>query len=168
MADARIANLRESFPQRLRTALIRAVVEGAQKERRSLSPHDKLRFGLVATRMHHDLYFDRHRDLCKLMGVEPVVNKDSHSKDWRGASEKMFVGNPVAMMIAMTLMHRYHVGGYSGGNPDPLKPLLGAYKIDRKAIAKKIKGEADTKIAEVQAALKRHKASARAQVRLTS
>ncbi len=160
MADTRIANLRQSFPQRVRSALVRAVVESAQKERRNLSPADKIKFGLMAEQMHRDLYFDRHRDLCKLMGVEPVVDKPSQSKNWRGSSSNMFGENPVAMMVAMTLMHGYHVGGHSGPNPDPLKPLLSVYKIDAKGIAKKIKAEVDTKVAEIQASLKKHKAKA--------
>jgi hypothetical protein len=36
-------------------------------------------------------------------------------------------GNPLAMMVAMTLMHSYHVGCYSGGQY-PLKPLLASTK----------------------------------------
>ncbi len=108
--------------------------------------------------MHRDLYFDRHRELCKLLGVEPELNKASNSKDWLAASEKMFSGNPVAMMVAMTLMHCYHVGGFSRGNPDPLKPPLGVCKVDAKAIAKKIKAEVDGKVAEIQASIRKRKA----------
>jgi ParB family chromosome partitioning protein len=158
MADTRIANLRHDFPQQIRAALIRAVVEAAKKERRNLSPADKTRFELMAGQMHCDLYFDRHRDLCKLMEVEPVVDKPGASKDWRSSSENMFDGNPIAMMAAMTLMHCYHVGAFSRSGSDPLKPLLGVYKVDAKAIAKKIKAEVDAKIAEIQAKLKKHKA----------
>ncbi len=115
----------------------------------------------MADQMHRDLYFDRHRDLCKLMDVEPVVDKPSQSKDWRGSSSNMFSGNPVAMMVAMTLMHGYHVGSHSGPNADPLKPLLSVYKIDAKAVAKKIRAEVDTKVADIRASLKKHKAKAR-------
>jgi ParB family chromosome partitioning protein len=158
MADTRIANLRQEFPQRVRAALIRAVIENAQKERRVLSPTDNIKFALVAQQMHHDLYFDRHRDLCKLMGVEPARDKANQSKDWRGASSKMFDAHPVAMMVAMTLMHRYHVGSYSGCDPDPLKSLLGVYKVDAKAVANKIRTDNDSKIASIQTALKERKA----------
>jgi hypothetical protein len=72
----------------------------------------------------------------------------------------MFDGKPVAMMVAMTLMHCYHVGSHSGLSPGPLKPLLSVYKIDAKAVARKIKVEVDTKVAEIQAVLKRRKATA--------
>lgn len=41
----------------------------------------------------------------------------------------------------MTLMHCYHVGGFSRGNSDA------------KAIAKKIKAEVDGKVAEIQASI---------------
>lgn len=156
MADTRIANLRQEHPQRVRGALIRCVIESAQKEQRKLSPADKIRFGLIAEQMHRDLYFDRHRDLCKLMGVDPRKAKPGESKDWRGASSALFDGNPFAMMVAVTLMHSYHIGCYSGGQ-DSLKPLLTVYKIDAKAIAKEIKSEVDAKIAEIQAALKKRK-----------
>jgi len=44
------------------------------------------------------------------------------------------------MMVAMTLMHRYHVGIHWGANSDPLKPLLGVFKIDVKDIARAIQG----------------------------
>lgn len=158
MADTRITNLKQSLPQLVRAALIRSIVESAQQESKNLSPADTIRFSLMAGQMHRDLYIDRHRDLCKLMGVEPEINKASSSKDWRGASEKMFDGNPVAMMVAMTLMHCYHVGSFSRGNPDPLKPLLGVYKIEAKAIAKKIKAEVADKVAEIQASLQKRKA----------
>jgi hypothetical protein len=158
MADTRITNLRESFPQRVRAALIRAVVESAQKERRNLSPAAKIRFTLMADQMHHDLYFDRHRDLCKLMGVAPVVEKPTQTKDWRGASANIFDGNPMAMMVGMTLMHSYHVGSHSGSSTDPLKPLLSVYKVDAKAVARKIKADVGTKIASIEVAIKKRKA----------
>jgi hypothetical protein len=99
MGDTRIANLQHDFPQRVRGALIRAVVEAARKDRRNLSPADKTRFELMASQMHHDLYFDRHRDLCKLMEVEPILDKPGQSKDWRRSSENMFDDNPIAMMV---------------------------------------------------------------------
>jgi len=158
MADTRIANLRHDFPQKVRAALIRAVIENAQKEHRSLSPSDKIKFDLMAEQMHHDLYFDRHRDLCKLMGAEPARDKANQSKDWRGSSAEMFDGKPVAMMVAMTLMHRYHVGCSSGTSLDPLKPLLSIYKVDAKPVAKTIKADVDAKIASIEAALKKRKA----------
>lgn len=158
MADTRIANLRESCPQRVRSALIRAIIESAMKERQKLSPSDKVRFDLMAKQMHCDLYFDRHRDVCKLMDVEPAVDKPGQSKDWRGASSLMFDGNPVAMMVAMTLMHRYHVGSFGRPDPDPLKPLLSIYKIDANGITKRTKADVDLKIAEIRTSLKKRKA----------
>jgi len=154
MADTRIANLRHDYPQKIRAALIRAVVESALKEGRKLSPADKIKFTLAAEQMHPDLYFYRHRDLCKLMGVDPAKDKTG-GKDWRSSSSALFEGSPVAMMVAMTLMHHYHVGGYSGPNEDPLKPLLGVYKVDAKAIAKAIKSDVDDKIVAIEASLKK-------------
>lgn len=162
MADTRITNLKQGLPQRVRAALICAIIESALKESKGLSPADKIRFSLMAGQMHRDLYIDRHRDLCKLMGVEPEINKAGNSRDWRAASEKMFDRNPVAMMVAITLMHCYHVGGFSRGNPDPLKPLLGVYKIDSRAVAKKIRAEVDAKVAEIQASINKRKAKAAA------
>jgi hypothetical protein len=162
MADTRITNLRQSLPQRVRAALIGDIIESARKESKSLTPADRIRFSLMAGQMHRDLYIDRHRDLCKLMGVEPEINKASNSRDWRAASERMFGSNHVAMMVAMTLMHCYHVGGFSTGNPDPLKPFLGVYKIDAKAVAKKVKAEVDAKVAEIQASINKRKAKAAA------
>lgn len=158
MADTRIMNLRKELPQRVRAALIRAVVENAQKDRRRLSAADKVTFELLAGQMHHDLYFDRHRDLCKLMEVEAAKDKSTQTKDWRASSLKMFEGNPIALMVTMVLMHRYHTGHYGGPDADPLKPLLRVYKVDAKTIAKRIKAETDAKIAAIQAALKKRKA----------
>ncbi len=162
MADTRIANLRHDYPQKVRAALIRAVIEGALKESRKLTPADKIKFELIADQMHSDLYFDRHRDLCKLLGVDPAKNKPGDTKDWRGASSAIFDGNPFAMTIAMTLMHRYHLGFASGDLDDPLKPLMTVYKIDAKAIAKTIKAEVDAKIASIETTLKKRKVKANA------
>jgi ParB/RepB/Spo0J family partition protein len=157
MAGTRIANLRHDYPQKVRAALIRAVIESAQKDDRKPSPSDKIRLELAALQMHQDLYFDRHRDLCKLMGVDPTRDK-AGSKEWRATSSALFEGNPVAMMVAMTLMHRYHVGSYSGMNGDPLKPLLNVYKVNAKDIARKVKTEVDDRIASINATLKKRKA----------
>lgn len=109
---------------------------------------------------YHDLYFDRHRDLCKLVGVDPAKTKPNESKDWRGSSCAIFDGNPVAMMVAMTLMHHYHVGCYSGPDADPLKPHMSVYKVDAKAIAKTVKAEVDSKIASIEAMLKKRNSKA--------
>ena len=155
-ATTRISNLRQEIPQRVRAALIRAVVEAAQKERRPLSTSDKTTFALLARQMHQDLFFDRHRDLCKLMGVVPSEDK-LHGKNWRAASAKMFDSNPVALMVAMTLMHRYHVGSHHSLS-DPLKTLLQIYRVNASAVAKKTKADVQTKIGGIQGALVRRKA----------
>jgi ParB/RepB/Spo0J family partition protein len=157
MATTRMDNLQKETPQRVRAALIRAVVEAAKKDRRKLADADKTKFELLAGQMHSDLFLDRHRDLCKLMGVEPRADK-THGKDWRGTSEQIFEGNPIALMVAMMLMHRYHVGSY-GRNDDPLQPLLGVYRINAEAIEKKTKGDIQQKIGEIKGALSRRKAN---------
>lgn len=156
MTTTRISNLRQDVPQRVRAALIRAVVQAAQKERRSLSTSDKTKFALLARQMHQDLFFDRHRDLCKLMGVEPSQDK-AQGKNWRGASAKMFDTNPLALMVAMTLMHRYHVGSYDS-HGDPLNPLLQVYRVNAAAVEKQTKAGIQTKITAIQEALVRRKA----------
>ncbi len=156
MATTRISNLRQQIPQQVRAALIRAVVQAAQKQRRPLSPADKMKFGLLARQMHHDLFFDRHRDLCRLMGVEPLLDRYK-SKDWRGASAKMFDTNPLALMVAMTLMHRYHVGSYDH-HADPLKPLLQVYRVNTKALEKQTTAGIQARIAGIKASLERRKA----------
>jgi ParB family chromosome partitioning protein len=157
MADTRIANLRHDYPQKVRSALIHAVIESALKETRKLSPADKIKFELIADQMHRDLYFDRHRDLCKLMSVDPPKDKPGDAKDWRGASCAIFDGNPVAMMVAMALMHHYHLGFASGEREDPLKPLLRVYNVNAKAIAKISKDDVDGKIAAIEATLRKRK-----------
>lgn len=168
MADTRIANLQNELPQRARGALIRAVIENTGKERRVLSATDKTRFELIAGQMHRDLYFDRHRDLCKLMGVEPAQDRSHELKDWRTTSLEMFQGKPVALMVAMVLMHRYHVGNYCGPDADPLKPLLRVYKVEVKAIEKKIKAEIAAKIGLIRATLKKRKARQTASAKVAS
>jgi ParB family transcriptional regulator, chromosome partitioning protein len=159
MADTRVANLRESLPQQIRSALIRAVVEAAQKERRKLSPSDRIRLQLAADQMHADLYFDHHRTLCKLVGAEPEAKEAGQSKDWRGTSAAMFDGNPLALMAAMTLMHHYSAQ-YVRKGADPLESLLGVYKIDAKAITAKVKAEVKGKIEEIEEAVEKRKAKA--------
>jgi ParB family chromosome partitioning protein len=156
MAATRMDNLQAAVPQRVRAALIRAAVEAAQKDRRKLPNADKIKFELLASQMHSDLFFDRHRDLCKLMGVEPRIDK-TRSKDWRGTSEQIFEGNPIALMVAMALMHRYHVGSY-GRVDDPLQPLLRVYRINAAAIEKKAKADVKQRIEEIKGALSRRKA----------
>ncbi len=153
MADTRIQNLRNELPQKIRAALIRAVIEKARKNSVKLSSAGKIRFGLIAEQMHADLYFDRHRDLCRLMEVEP--QQSANSKDWRGASMKMFDGSPVALMVAMVLMHGYHAGYSARAERDALKPLLGLYKVDAKVIECRTKAETVEKIAAIEAALKK-------------
>jgi len=154
-ADTRIGNLRKDLPQRIRAALIRGVIEAALKRSRPSSTADKLKFDLAANQMHADLFFDRHRDLCKLMEVEPTTDRNGQGKDWRGATREMFQGYPVAMMVAMVLMHRYHIGHDLGGDTDPLKPLLRVYKVDAKAIERRIAGDTAAKISSIQAVLKK-------------
>jgi hypothetical protein len=106
--------------------------------------------------MHQDLFFDRHRDLCTLMGVEPSLDR-SKSKNWRGTSASMFNNNPLALMVAMTLMHCYHVGGYDA-HGDPLKPLLQVYRVNAEALEKQTKADIQAKIAGIQGAVDRRKA----------
>lgn len=156
MADTRIHNLRESIPQRVRAALIQAVTEKAKAKSRKLSSAERTEFDLIARQMHQDLFFDRHRDLCKLMKVEPGLDRYKN-KDWRATSRKMFDKNPVALMTAMVLMHRYHVGT-CGSEGDPLKPLLQVYKVNAGAIEKRVKAEIGERIASIQTSLKKHKA----------
>jgi ParB family transcriptional regulator, chromosome partitioning protein len=158
MADTRIHNLRESIPQRVRAALIQAVTEKAKAKSRNLSSAERIEFDLVARQMHQDLFFDRHRDLCKLMNVEPGLDRYKN-KDWRATSRKMFDKNPVALMTAMVLMHRYHVGT-CGPEGDPLKLLVQVYKVDATAIEKRVKAEIGERIASIQTSLKKHKTKA--------
>jgi ParB/RepB/Spo0J family partition protein len=155
MASVRIANLRHEIPQRVRAALIRAVLQAAQNEHRTLSTHDKKKFGLLAKQMHCDLFFDRHRDLCKLLGAEPATDKN-RGKDWRRTSAQLFAGKPVALMVAMTLMHRYHVGSYDT-SADPLKLLLPVYRVNAAKVEKKTRAAIDNKIAEIRGALRRRR-----------
>ena len=155
IATTRISNLRGEIPQRVRAALIRAVVESAQKENRPLSRSDKAKFALLARQMHQDLFFDRHRDLCKLMGVVPSEDK-LNGKNWRAASAKMFGTNPVALMIAMTLMHRYHVGSHHA-HGDPLKTLLQVYRVNAAMVETRAKADVQEKITSIQEALGRRK-----------
>ena len=155
MADTRIANLRKDLPQRIRAALIRSTIENALKRCHSLSTADKVKFELAANQMHADLFFDRHRDLCKLMEVEPTADRKGPGKDWRGSTRKMFQGHPVEMMVAVVLMHRYHVGHNFGPDTDPLKPLLRLYRVEAKSIERRIREDTAAKIASIQATLKK-------------
>jgi ParB/RepB/Spo0J family partition protein len=156
MATTRISNLRHQTPQAVRSSLIRAVIQTAQKQCRKLPARERTTFELLARQMHADLFFDRHRDLCKLMGVEPSVDKHK-SKDWRRTSANIFANNPLALMVAMALMHRYHVSSYEP-HRDPLKPLLQVYRVNAAAVAKQAKEAIQAKITGIQGALDRRKA----------
>jgi hypothetical protein len=157
MADTRIANLRKELPQRIRAGLIRGVIETSLKRPQPISAPDRVKFDLAASQMHADLFFDRHRDLCKLMEVEPLTDRNGQGKDWRGATRKMFEGHPISMMVAMVLMHRYHISHDHGGDTDPLKPLSRVYKMDAKAVERRIAEDTAAKISSIQAALKKRK-----------
>lgn len=157
MADTRISNLRQETPQRVRAAMIAAVIQRAMKAEASLSRKHRAKFDLMAGQMHSDLFFDRHRDLCKLLGVEPELDRHKN-KDWRGTSDKIFDGNPVALMVAMTLMHNYHVGSYSRDGGNPLPEFLRLYKIKAAAIEKHVKAEIGKKITAIQESLRKRKA----------
>ena len=156
MADTRISNLRQETPQRVRAALIAAVIRHATKAEAGLSRKHQDKFELMAGQMHSDLFFDRHRDLSKLLGVEPTLDRYKN-KDWRGTSQEIFTGNPVALMVAMTLMHHYHVGSYGRGG-DPLPEFLRLYKIKATAIEEQVKVEIGQKIAAIQESLRKRKA----------
>lgn len=157
MADTRISNLRQETPQRVRAALIAAVIRHATKAEASLSRKHHAKFELMADQMHSDLFFDRHRDLCKLLGVEPTLDHYKN-KDWRGTSRNIFNGNPVALMVAMTLMHNYHLGSYGRGGGNPLPKFLGLYKIKATAIEKQVKAEVAEKVSAIQESLRKRKA----------
>lgn len=157
MADTRINNLRQETPQRVRAALIGAVIRQATKAEANLSRKHHAKFELMADQMHSDLFFDRHRDLCKLLGVEPTLDRYK-SKDWRGTSRNIFNRNPVALMVAMTLMHNYHVGSYGRDGGNPLPEFLRLYKINATAIEKRVKGEVGEKVAAIQESLRKRKA----------
>ena len=62
-------------------------------------------------------------------------------------------------MVTMVLMQRYHVN--SASDNDPLKPLLRAYRVNAKAIERKIEKDTAAKIATIQGALREHKAKQR-------
>ncbi len=156
MADTRIDNLRRELPQRVRAALIAAVVKRAKSQEKSSTGKNGIKFELMAQQMHSDLFFDRHRDLCKLLDIQPELDRHK-SKDWRGTSRKIFTGNPVALMVAMTLMHCFHVGTY-GRHDDPLPILLRLYRVNAKAIEKQVKAGIFDKVAAIQQALKKRKA----------
>jgi hypothetical protein len=64
------------------------------------------------------------------------------------------------MMVAMALMHHYHLGFASGGREDPLKPLMRVCNVNAKAIAKTLKDDVDAKIAAIGATLKQRKTRA--------
>lgn len=156
MADTRIANLRQDTPQRVRAALIAAIIQSAIKREVALSRKHPQKFELMAEQMHSDLFFDRHRDLCKLLGVEPRLDRYKH-KDWRGTSSKIFDGNPLALMVAMTVMHQYH-GGYTRHGGDPLPQFLRLYRVNAKVIEKRVKDDIAEKITTIQKSLKKCKA----------
>jgi ParB family chromosome partitioning protein len=156
MADTRINNLRADTRQRVRAALIAAVVREATKAEASLSRKHHDKFELMADQMHSDLFFDRHRDLCKLLGVGPKLDHYKR-KDWRATSAKIFDGNPVALMVAMTLMHAYHSGSY-GPSGDPLPTLLRLYKVNAASIEKQVKAEVGEKISAIQQSVRKRKA----------
>jgi ParB family transcriptional regulator, chromosome partitioning protein len=156
MADTRISNLRQDTRQRVRSALIAAVVRHAMKAEASLSKKYRAKFEPMANQMHSDLFFDRHRDLCKLLGVEPKLDRYK-SKHWRGTTRDIFEGNPLALMVAMTVMHAYHSGSY-GPHGDPLPTFLRLYKINPAVIEKKVKAEIGQKIAGIQESLRKRKA----------
>jgi ParB family chromosome partitioning protein len=153
-ADTRIKNLREETPQKIRASLIAAVVAAATKKELALSRRHPVMFGLMAAQMHTDLFFDRHRDLCKVLGTEPQIDRYK-SKDWRGTSKNIFKGNPVALMVAMTVMHCYHVGGYRGDGGDPLPKFLQLYRVNAKAVEDRVKAATAEKIAAIQQSLKK-------------
>ena len=155
MAGTRIGNLRADLPQQIRRAEIRAVIDAVENEHRELSARDAITFGLLATQMHSDLYFDRHRDLCKLMDVEPSLDKYKN-KDWRGTSARIFAQNPTSLMVAMLLMHHYHVRFLEKGQ-DPLQPLMSVYRVDAEAIEQKVKATVGEKITLIENALKKRK-----------
>lgn len=157
MAGTRITNLRQDTPQRLRAALIAAVVQSAVKREAGLSRKHPLKFQLMADQMHSDLFFDRHRDLCKLLGVQPDLDRYKN-KDWRGTSAKIFEKNPVALMVAMTVMHQYHAGSYTRQGGDPLPQFLRLYRVDAKGIEKRVKTDVAEKIATIQQSLDKRKA----------
>lgn len=156
MADTRISNLRHDTPQRVRAALIAAVIRQATKAESSLSRRFHNKFELMADQMHSDLFFDRHRDLCKLLGVEPKLDRYKR-KDWRRTSQEIFERNPVALMVAMTLMHNYHVGSYSRGGGNPLPEFLRLYKIKTAVIEKQVKDEIGKKITAIQESMRKRK-----------
>jgi hypothetical protein len=82
------------------------------------------------------------------MEVEPMNDRNG-GKDWMGATRKMFQGKPVALMVAMVLMNRYHPG--FAYEVDPLKPLMRVYRINAKAIERRI-----TERATVSQYIQRH------------
>ncbi len=58
-------------------------------------------------------------------------------------------------MVAMALMHRYHVSSYEP-HRDPLKPLLQVYRVNAAAVAKQAK-EATSCIEDLIKAWKKKK-----------
>ncbi len=157
MADTRIANLRQDLPQKIRAAVIAAVVQAALKQEAVLSRKHPLKFSLMAEQMHSDLFFDRHRDLCKLLGVEPQLDRWKQ-KDWRATSRKIFDGNPVALMVAMTLMHQYHPGSYSRDGGNSLPEFVRLYRINAKSIDKRVRAATAEKVEAIQKSLKKRRA----------
>lgn len=72
MADTRIANLRQHYPQTVRAALIRAVIESNQKEGRKLSPSDKIKIRQL----------DRNKIMRSVMvdiGALSPARRDNHN-----------------------------------------------------------------------------------------
>lgn len=157
MAETRITNLHQDLPQKVRAAVITAVVQAALKQEAVLSRKHPQKFRLIAEQMHSDLFFDRHRDLCKLMGVEPQLDRWK-SKDWRGSSRKIFERNPVALMVAMTIMHQYHADSYTRDGGDPLAEFVRLYRINTKTIQKRVKDATTEKVEAIKKSLKKRKA----------
>lgn len=155
MAGTRIQNLRHDTKQRVRSALIKAVIQAAQRGEAAFSKKHAARLQPMAEQMHSDLFFDRHRDLCKALELEP--RKDRGSKNWRATSKKFFAGNPMAMMVAMTLMHSYHLNAYVRTGEDPLPIYVRAYGINAALVEKRTKALVTEKIESIQAGLKRRK-----------
>jgi hypothetical protein len=60
------------------------------------------------------------------------------------------------LMMAMTIMHQYH-GGYMRTSGDPLPEVVRLYRIDAKAIEKRVKAATAEKLDAIQAALKKRK-----------
>ncbi len=153
IANTRITNLQTETRQRVRSAIISAVIRAAMKQE-SVTPRKVFeKFQVIARQMHQDLFFDRHRDLCKLMEVEPKLDRYKN-KDWRATCKHIFDNNPIALMVAMTVMHCYHVGTSDPGH-DPVGFFVRHYKVDASRIEKEVKTAIGEKIGSIRSSLKR-------------